>query len=771
MELRRSKQNSVIMMENICRHIVIVFLLLINFGLHAQPTANSGNENKPGIIPVGLDAYRMWDKWPMQRLGTRTYMRSTYDRDGGNESADASHFLFSNAEDHNVTLDVKGKGVLSFFRSNHWHGSPWHFVVDGKDNIVKETGTSDPVNAKKIFTDPAFIPYNTFPKPLNWTWATTKGGDLIWSPIAFTDSFQIAYSRTRYGTGYYIYQLYANEDDLSSPIETWNINKVPGNDVLELINRSGTDIAPLNINQKKGKIKLDKKQLNIATIKSSPSVIRAFKLKIPLEKALELETIRLVVTWDDRKQPSIDAPLSLFFGAGTFYNRDEKEFLVKGFPINIRYDYTNKKIELACYYPMPFFKSARFEIKGINETNAELEYEIRYERLNTPMNQNGYFHATYKDHGDPEPGKDLLLLDTRSIEDGQEWAGNFAGTSFIFSDSGRLGTLEGDPRFFFDDSQTPQAYGTGTEEWGGGGDYWGGQNMTLPFAGHPCGIARREQAKNDKDLIESAYRFLLADLMPFGRRAVIRLEHGGENLSSEHYKTVVYWYGLPAAALIKTDDIDIGDTTSEKRHNYNSPQSSDVQTILSRYEWGIDLFPTQPWGLDPAKLDLYKEKAGKEIYGAQKEDGRITTGTSQFQIALDPGNYGALLRRTLDYSYPNQTAEVYIADTLENAEWKRVGIWYLAGSNTCIYSDPKGELDKSLNRTNTSNRKLRADEFLIPAHLTQNKSSVKIKIKFIPNNQLLFQDFPFPKQSAWSELRYEVYSYMTPAFYLEKIKK
>jgi len=33
-------------------------------------------------------------------------------------------------------------------------------------------------------------------------------------------------------------------------------------------------------------------------------------------------------------------------------------------------------------------------------------------------------------------------------------------------------TRSKDPRFFFDDSQTPQAYGTGTEEWGGGGDYW-----------------------------------------------------------------------------------------------------------------------------------------------------------------------------------------------------------------------------------------------------------------------------------------------------------
>ena len=44
-----------------------------------------------------------------------------------------------------------------------------------------------------------------------------------------------------------------------------------------------------------------------------------------------------------------------------------------------------------------------------------------------------------------------------------------------------LSTLEGDPRFFFDDSQSPQGYGSGTEEWAGGGDYWGGLNMTLPF--------------------------------------------------------------------------------------------------------------------------------------------------------------------------------------------------------------------------------------------------------------------------------------------------
>lgn len=37
-------------------------------------------------------------------------------------------------------------------------------------------------------------------------------------------------------------------------------------------------------------------------------------------------------------------------------------------------------------------------------------------------------------------------------------------------------------------------------------------------------------------MIQSAYRFLLADLMPFGNRTVIRLEYGGQNLSREHYE-------------------------------------------------------------------------------------------------------------------------------------------------------------------------------------------------------------------------------------------
>src|SRR5690606_22032288 len=153
-------------------------------------------------VPTGLDAYRSWDRWHQQRIGVRAYMRSTYDRRGANEAADASHFLYQLADDFNVTLDVEGPGILYFARYNHWHGSPWHYVVDDREPVVQESSTADPNHPVE---GSVFLPEHAFPNPLTWTWSITKGADLMWVPIAFERSFRMAYSRTHYGTGYYIY--------------------------------------------------------------------------------------------------------------------------------------------------------------------------------------------------------------------------------------------------------------------------------------------------------------------------------------------------------------------------------------------------------------------------------------------------------------------------------------------------------------------------------------------------------------------------------------
>lgn len=719
-------------------------------------------KGKLPVIPAGQDAYLMWEKWPLQRLGVRTYMRSTYDRAGSNENADAGHFLFMNSENENVTLDVAGKGILYFIRTNHWHGSPWHFITDGRDHIVQETGTADPVHAKRDITSSAFIPALPFPKPLAWTWGDTKGADLIWTPIPFEQSLQLAYSRTFYGTGYYIYQLFADPKNLSRRIRSWNIDEAPDPAVITLLNRSGTDIAPTDISRQHGQATLNKEKILLADIRQRNTTVRAFKLSLPQSQAETLERVRLRITWDDAAQPSVDAPLCLFFGAGTLHRRDNREYLVKGFPINIRFDSLQQKVILACYYPMPFFKSAKFELAGITPDNqTKIDYEIRYAPDATPPAFNSYFHAGYQDFPTPQPGEDLTLLDTRGAEGHPYWSGSFVGTSFIFTHRGELGTLEGDPRFFFDDSQTPQGQGTGTEEWGGGGDYWGGENMTLPFAGHPCGVARKEQAKDPKDLIHSAYRFLLADLMPFGRNAQIKLEHGGDNMSREHYESVTYWYGLPAPALLKTDELDVGNAASENSHGWYSPGASPAVTIRSRYELGIDSFvvTTSQW--------TSPEKIKKEVYPAHTEDGRFTQGTSAFTVQLDPANKGALIRRTLDYSHPNQKAAVYIADgdaDTAHLKWTYAGTWYLAGANTGVYSNVSKELDARVQKVQTSNRRFRDDEWLVPPALTKGRSRIRVRIVFVPVKQELYPGYAFPGVNAWSELRYTVYSYVTPAF-------
>jgi hypothetical protein len=430
---------------------------LLIFSVALASTISAVAEKLPEI-PIGLDAYRQWERWPQQRIGVRAYMRSTYDRTGGNHAADASHFLYQLADDKNVTLDVRGPGVLYFARCNHWHGSPWHYEVDGVDHIVQETSTADPTNPKE---NSIFMPEELFPNPLTWTWSITKGADLMWVPIPFEKSFRMMYSRTHYGTGYYIYHQFVGGTKLSQPLRSWDGKTPPSRDVLDLISRSGTDLLPPLTSPTAKKLKLQERSgvaelasdssATILKLSEAPSTIRALNLSAPRDKAIEFGRAKLRITWDDSPHASIEAPVALFFGAGTLYNRDNRKYLVKAFPVNIRFD--EKRVYLACYFPMPFFRSAKIEL--INTSGAaisDIQWSVRFAPYRDPAWHVSYFHATYRDHPNPEPGKDLVLLDTTKVEGGGDWSGHFVGTSWIFSDRAILNTLEGDPIFFFDDS-------------------------------------------------------------------------------------------------------------------------------------------------------------------------------------------------------------------------------------------------------------------------------------------------------------------------------
>ena len=95
------------------------------------------------------------------------------------------------------------------------------------------------------------------------------------------------------------------------------------------------------------------------------------------------------------------------------------------------------------------------------------------------------------------------------------------------------------------------------------------------------------------------------------------------------------------------------------------------------------------------------------------------------------------------------------------SDWKPAGVWYLAGANTCVYSNPRDELGETQHNVQISNRRFRDDEFLVPRDLTEGRSSIRVRVKFTPVKTPLFPGQPLP-ELAWSEIRYDAYCFVMP---------
>jgi hypothetical protein len=176
--------------------------------------------------------------------------------------------------------------------------------------------------------------------------------------------------------------------------------------------------------------------------------------------------------------------------------------------------------------------------------------------------------------------------------------------------------------------------------------------------------------------------------------------------------------------------------------------SSEPTRVTSRFELGVDTID------------------GREVYPEKSEDGRIIQESSEFELALLPENLGVLLRRTLDYAYPDQRAEVLVAPVghdFKVGPFQSAGIWYLAGSNTCVYSNPKDELGATQHVVQTANRRLRDDEFIIPRAMTRGQHRIRVRIRVTPVGRPLFPGRAVAEQ-GWSELAYRAGCWIRPAW-------
>ena len=106
-----------------------------------------------------------------------------------------------------------------------------------------------------------------------------------------------------------------------------------------------------------------------------------------------------------------------------------------------------------------------------------------------------------------------------------------------------------------------------------GGDYWqGGESSTLALGGHPNTKASQ---------IQSMYRWLLGDAIPFGESIQLSIEHGGTNMVDQEYEAVTMFYARSGAWLRLVDKVTIGDPPSESQHNYSNTDAGEVYHITS----------------------------------------------------------------------------------------------------------------------------------------------------------------------------------------------
>lgn len=90
-----------------------------------------------------------------------------------------------------------------------------------------------------------------------------------------------------------------------------------------------------------------------------------------------------------------------------------------------------------------------------------------------------------------------------------------------------------------------------------------------------------------------------------------------------------------------------------------------------------------------------------------------------------------------------------------------MGIWYLAGANTCVFSNPPEELGATRHEVIVSERRLREDEFVIGPQWTSGRDAMRVRLVFTPVHRPLFPGHPMP-ELAWSELGYHVYCFIRP---------
>lgn len=264
----------------------------------------------------------------------------------------------------------------------------------------------------------------------------------------------------------------------------------------------------------------------------------------------------LRIYWDDCEYPSVEAPISAFFGSAydeNFEDRDGKYPILNSSQILVA-----PGRGLNCYWKMPFQKHCRITMENRSSDAKSLYYIITGCYGDVSVNC-GYFHASYRQEHPVQKGRSYTVID------GIRGKGQFVGLTLATGINGNNTCwVEGEARMYIDDDIYPSIHYTGTEDYfcgsyAFGNDIYIKQYNTYSglYAGMYAIYGDSKQVYNNQQRF-LLYRFHVTDPIHFETEFRMTLDNlGWTGPRYDDYTSVAYWYQtLPSAPLKKLPNDD-----------------------------------------------------------------------------------------------------------------------------------------------------------------------------------------------------------------------
>jgi hypothetical protein len=682
------------------KQVVLIFGGAFLALLASLPTAFGQTPSRPlSPLPAkpGLEAMEHLEWLPMlYPPGTQTMQFCSHDLSGGNDDGNFAKAFTQYVDPRGeiVIFDAYGPGCLYREQLNLWH---WGMGLgeDFGDSRIRFYFDDEPAPRVDMSVDDFFgggtapfdEPFSVMDHPGAPSPALPQFGDkkfgIQYYPFPFGKRLKITIVphnklllKSQNSWYQFTYLLYPPDVTVAS----WALPAPLGNAVRTAWHQLGSDPKPTKANEVPVPCSVMVPPGGTSTLfeTNGAGSIASLRLWMTPYSTEAFFGTRLRITWDGASTPAVDIPIGVFFGGGG-KDFDYGRTIPSRKLANLLYGFDGEKGEFHCYWPMPFWKSAKIEI--VNPTTHAVTLSgvigrVPADKVSYPENQAGYFCV--KETKDKDPGGGIF-----ASAFSEKGFGHIVGIGFYSQNY----SMDGDEFSYFDGSRTPQVHGDGTEDDHNQG--WGGAAYQKPLWGSLI------------NGFEGAYRLYLNDSYVFDDQADIHYEYSlcGPTSNSQTDIVIYYYKASGAGRLKQTDEMAIGQSGQEKAHHYSVDSQTWAGTLTSAY-------------------DGYEKKPNLATVTA---DGRAYNGTSSFTVTIDPANQGVRLRRLLSrVGNGVQTAEV----SVDGVKVKRP--WHVVFNS----SAPAGQAWVD-------------SDFELPASLTQGKSNLQIKIRHLASTKGELNEFHY----------------------------